>query len=109
VLPLLNKFARVPVSGLIAQYNAWERATSPTGCRHHAPDPVEEPDGARLHQTTNLPPSTIPRSCVKSVPASRVAASATRGLRQRSGEGVRSLHRMLEGRNFGKLIVRVGA
>ena len=32
VLPLLNKFARVPVCGLIAQTAAWDRAMAATGC-----------------------------------------------------------------------------
>jgi len=51
VLPLLNKFARVPVCGLIAQYNAMgkgdgtDRLLAP-----NARDPVEESNGARLPQ-----------------------------------------------------------
>jgi NADPH-dependent curcumin reductase CurA len=33
VLPLLNPFARVPVCGLVAHYNAADCRPSPTGCR----------------------------------------------------------------------------
>ena len=33
VLPLLNKYARIPVSGLIAQYNGPGVVTAPTACR----------------------------------------------------------------------------
>ena len=43
--------------------------------RHHARDPVEEPDGARLHQLRICRTSTIPNSCARSVPASPMAAS----------------------------------
>jgi len=51
VLPLLNKFARVPVSGLVAQYNA----AGPGDGIDQLPAtmhaiPVYEPDGARLYQ-----------------------------------------------------------
>ena len=51
VLPLLNKFARVPVSGLIAQYNGVGKGDGtdrlPATMRE---DPVEQAHGARLHQ-----------------------------------------------------------
>ncbi len=80
VLPLLNKFARVPVCGLIAQYNG-------------ARDPVEEPDGARLHQ------QRICRRALSSIPARgrcghrRWPRPLSRGLRRGSGESARSLYR----------------
>ena len=43
--------------------------------RHHARDPVEEPDGARLHQLRICRRALSPHSCARSVPASPMAAS----------------------------------
>ena len=94
VLPLLNKFARVPVSGLIAQYNGVGKGDGtdrlPATMRA---DPVEEPDGARL------PQQRICRRALSRIPARgrcrhrRWPHPLSRGLRRRSGERARSLHR----------------
>src|SRR5262252_3591330 len=108
VLPLLNKFARVPVSGLIAQYNA----TGP------APGP-------------NLLPATMREVLSKSLTLRgyinyefaaehfaaflrTVGAAVADGRIRYREDFVDGLEKapeafigMLEGRNFGKLIVRV--
>jgi NADPH-dependent curcumin reductase CurA len=108
VLPLLNKFARVPVSGLIAQYNA-----------------IGPGDG------TNLLPATMRAILSKSLtvrgfinydfasehfPAflREVGAGVADGRIRYREDFVDGLEKapeafigMLEGRNFGKLIVRL--
>jgi NADPH-dependent curcumin reductase CurA len=108
VLPLLNKFARVPVSGLIAQYNG-----------------VEKGDG------TDRLPATMRQILSKSLtvrgflnyefaaeyyPAflREVSAGIADGRIRYREDFVDDLENapeafigMLEGRNFGKLIVRV--
>jgi NADPH-dependent curcumin reductase CurA len=51
VLPLLNKYARVPVCGLIAQYNGPGQGDGTDRLpATDARDPVEEPDVAGVHQ-----------------------------------------------------------
>jgi NADPH-dependent curcumin reductase len=110
VLPLLNKFARVPVSGLIAQYNG-----------------VGEGDGSdRLPATMRaiLSNSLTVRGFLNYefaadyYPAflSEVSAGIADGRIRYREDFVDGLENapeafigMLEGRNFGKLIVRVGA
>ena len=109
VLPLLNKFARVPVSGLIAQYNG-----------------VGKGDGIdRLPATMReiLSKSLTVRGFInydfaaEYYPAflSEVGAGIADGrIRYREDfvDGLENVPEafigMLEGRNFGKLIVRVG-
>ncbi len=108
VLPLLNKFARVPVSGLIAQYNA-----------------VGTGDGAdRLPATMReiLSKSLTVRGFINyefaaehySAFLREVGAGIAAGRIRYREDFVDGLERvpeafigMLEGRNFGKLIVRV--
>ena len=110
VLPLLNKFARVPVSGLIAQYNGL-----PPG------------DGTdRLPATMRqiLSKSLTVRGFINNEFAAEhypdflreVGADIAAGRIRYREDIVDGLERapeafigMLEGRNFGKLIVRVGA
>src|SRR2546425_5274270 len=110
VLPLLNKFARVPVSGLIAQYNG-----------------VGKGDGTdRLPATMReiLSKSLTVRGFINNEFAAEhypaflreVGAGIAEGrIRYREDfvDGLENapeaLIGMLEGRNFGKLIVRVGA
>ena len=110
VLPLLNKFARVPVSGLIAQYNG-----------------VEKGDGTdRLPATMReiLSKSLTVRGFINNeftaehYPAflREVGAGIANGLIRYREDIVNGLEKapgafigMLEGRNFGKLIVRVNA
>jgi NADPH-dependent curcumin reductase CurA len=108
VLPLLNKFARVPVSGLIAQYNG-----------------VGKGDGTdRLPATMReiLSKSLTVRGFInyefaEHYPAflHEVGAGIAAGRIRYREDFVDGLERapqafigMLEGRNFGKLIVRVG-
>jgi NADPH-dependent curcumin reductase len=110
VLPLLNKFARVPVSGLIAQYNG-----------------VDKDDGTdRLPATMReiLSKSLTVRGFInyefaaEHYPAflHEVSAGIADGRIRYREDFVDGLERapeafigMLEGHNFGKLIVRVGA
>jgi NADPH-dependent curcumin reductase CurA len=109
VLPLLNKFARVPVSGLIAQYNGVERG-----------------DGTdRLPATMReiLSKSLTVRGFINYEFADEhyaaflreVGAGIANGRIRYREDFVDGLENapeafigMLEGRNFGKLIVRVG-
>src|SRR5947208_3261788 len=75
VLPLLNKFARVPVSGLIAQYNGVGKGDG----TDRLPAPMREILSKSLTVRgfmNYVSPSTTPHSCARSVPASRMAASA---------------------------------
>ena len=110
VLPLLNKFARVPVSGLIAQYNG-----------------VGKGDGTdRLPATMRqiLSKSLTVRGFINSDLAAQYYADFLREVGAGIAEGsiryrediVDGLENapeafigMLDGRNFGKLIVRVAA
>src|SRR4029434_1726578 len=110
VLPLLNTFARVPVSGLIAQYNG-----------------VGKGDGTdRLPATMRqiLSKSLTVRGFINSEFAAEhypvflreVGAGIANGRIRYREDIVDGLEHapeafigMLEGRNFGKLIVRVGA
>jgi NADPH-dependent curcumin reductase CurA len=110
VLPLLNKFARVPVSGLIAQYNAMGKG-----------------DGTdRLLATMReiLSRSLTVRGFINYEFAEQHYAEFLREVGDGIADGriryredfVNGLENapeafigMLEGRNFGKLIVRVGA
>ena len=110
VLPLLNKFARVPVSGLIAQYNG-----------------VGKGDGTdRLPATMRqiLSKSLTVRGFINNEFAAghyptflrEVGAGIADGRIRYREDFVDGLENapeafigMLEGRNFGKLIVRVGA
>jgi NADPH-dependent curcumin reductase CurA len=110
VMPLLNNFARVPVSGLIAQYNG-----------------IANGDGAdRLPATMRqiLSKSLTVRGFLNNEFASEhypdflreVGAGVADGRIRYREDIVDGLERapeafigMLEGRNFGKLIVRVDA
>jgi NADPH-dependent curcumin reductase len=110
VLPLLNKFARIPVSGLIAQYNG-----------------VRQRDGTdRLPATMReiLSKSLTVRGFINTEFAAEHYAEFLREIGAGGADGriryledvVDGLDRapeafigMLEGRNFGKLIVRVDA
>ena len=109
VLPLLNKYARVPVCGLIAGYNA----TSPTG---------SGPDRLPMLMREILTRSLLIRGFIQT---EFVAAHQEQFLREAaewiaSGqlrykedivEGLANAPKafigLLEGRNFGKLIIRV--
>jgi NADPH-dependent curcumin reductase len=110
VLPLLNKYARVPVSGLIAQYNG----SSPGDGRDRLPATMRE----ILSQSLTL------RGFINSEFAEQHYAEFLRevgadiaGGRIRYREDIvdglenapEAFIGMLDGRNFGKLIVRVGA
>ena|SRR5436190_23778486 len=106
VLPLLNKYARVPVSGLIAQYNG--------------PGPGDGTD--RLPAT--MRESLTLRGFINSEFAGQyydeflrdVGAGIADGRIRYREDIVDGLDQaseafigMLDGRNFGKLIVRIGA
>jgi NADPH-dependent curcumin reductase len=110
VLPLLNKFARVPVSGLIAQYNG--------------PGPGDGTDRLPATMREILSKSLTVRGFINSEFAGQYYDEFLREV----GRGVADGHiryredfvdglenapeafiGMLDGRNFGKLIIRVGA
>jgi NADPH-dependent curcumin reductase CurA len=110
VLPLLNNFARVPVSGLIAQYNA-------TG-------PGDGPDRLPATMRTILSKSLTVRGFINYEFAAEHYAAFLREVgagiadgrircREDFVDGLESAPEafigMLEGRNFGKLLVRVAA
>ena len=110
VLPLLNKYARIPVSGLIAQYNA-------TG-------PSEGTDRLPATMREILSKSLTLRGFINSEFAGEyydeflreVGAGIAEGRIQYREDIVDGLDRapeafigMLDGHNFGKLIVRVAA
>ena len=110
VLPLLNKFARVPVSGLVAQYNG--------------PGPGDGTDRLPATMRAILSNSVTVRGFINNEFAAQhypaflrdVGAGIADGrIRYREDiiDGLENAPEafigMLEGRNFGKLIVRVGA
>ena len=109
MLPLLNKFARVPVCGLIAQYNA----TSP------APGPNLLPATMRevLSKSLTLRGYINYEFAAEHYPAFlRTVGAAVADGRIRYREDITAglenapaaFIGMLEGRNFGKALVRVG-
>ena len=108
VLPLLNNFARVPVSGLIAQYNGLP--------------PSDGTDRLPATMRQILSKSLMVRGFISNEVAAEHYADFLREVGAGIGDGriryrediVDGLERatgafigMLEGRNFGKLIVRV--
>jgi NADPH-dependent curcumin reductase len=110
VLPLLNKYARVPLSGLIAQYNG--------------PGPAEGTDRLPATMREILSKSLTLRGFINSEFAGQyygdflheVGAGISDGrIRYREDivDGLENAPEafigMLDGRNFGKLIIRVGA
>jgi NADPH-dependent curcumin reductase len=110
VLPLLNKYARVPVCGLIAQYNS--------------PGPGDGTDRLPATMREILSKSLMLRGFINSEFAEQHYAEFLREVGAGIADGriryrediVDGLDKapeafigMLDGRNFGKLIVRVGA
>lgn len=91
VLPLLNTFARVPVCGLIAQYNG--EGKNDFSRRHPARGPDQEPDAARVHQFR------VRRRALPGLPEDGVRRARRRkyrapGRRHRGvGKGAPGLHR----------------
>ena len=77
VFPLLNKFARMPVCGLIAHYNDIEPRQGIDRLPHpHALDPQQPPHVARLHRRA-ISPIRPRTSCATSAAGSRPARSST--------------------------------
>jgi NADPH-dependent curcumin reductase CurA len=109
VLPLLNKFARVPVCGLIAQYNGVEKS--------HGTDRLPATMREILSKSLTVRGFINYEFAAEHYPAflREVGASIADGRIRYREDFVDGLERapeafigMLEGRNFGKLIVRVG-
>ena len=106
VFPLLNTFARMPVCGLIAHYNATELPpgelrTSAADAR----DPDQAADHPRLHRVRfRRAACRFParRAAWLARAASNIARTWSTASRRR-----RALHRPAQGKNFGKLLVRV--
>jgi len=110
VLPLLNKFARVPVCGLIAQYNSAEKGDG----TDRLPATMRE----ILSKSLTLSGFINYEFAAEHYPAflREVGAGIADGRIRYREDFVDGLENapeafigMLEGRNFGKLIVRVGA
>ena len=109
VLPLLNNFARVPVCGLIAQYNASGPAPRPDRLPATMREMLtQEPHAARLHQLR------VRRRALRRVPARPSADGIADGrirYREDITDGLENAPEafigMLEGHNFGKALVRV--
>jgi NADPH-dependent curcumin reductase CurA len=108
VLPLLNKFARVPVSGLVAQYNA----ASPGNGPDRLPNTMRE----ILSKSLTVRGFINYEFAAEHYPAflREVGAGIADGRIRYREDIVDGLERapeafigMLEGRNFGKLIVQV--
>ena len=109
VLPLLNKFARVPVCGLIAQYNSAEKGDG----TDRLPATMRE----ILSKSLTLRGFINYEFAAEYYPAflREVGAGIADGRIRYREDFVDGLEKapeafigMLEGRNFGKLIVRVG-
>jgi hypothetical protein len=107
-------FARrfCPCSGLWAHCAVQRRPTGPSSrptVRHHAADSLEEADRTRLHQLRLCREhySDFLREVGAGIAAGRIRyrEDIVDGLENAPGAFIR----MLEGRNFGKLIVRVAA
>jgi NADPH-dependent curcumin reductase CurA len=109
VFPLLNRFARVPVCGLIAQYNATEL---PPGSNM-----VPALMGSILSDRLTLRGFIVSDFAAQGPEFRRDVAGWTREGRIRYREDVvdglaqapKAFIGLLKGRNFGKLLVRVGA
>jgi NADPH-dependent curcumin reductase CurA len=110
VLPLLNKFARVPVCGLIAQYNAMGKGDG----TDRLPATMRE----ILSKSLTLRGFINNEFAAEHYPAflHEVGAGIADGRIRYREDIVNGLEKapeafigMLEGRNFGKLIVRVDA
>jgi NADPH-dependent curcumin reductase len=110
VLPLLNNFARVPVSGLIAQYNATGQAAGP----NLLPGTMREVMSKRLtvrgfinYDFVEEHYAAFLRTVSAGIAEGRIhyREDMTDGLENAPAAFIA----MLEGRNFGKALVRVGA
>ena len=100
VFPLLNNFARVPVCGQIATYNATEM---PAGelrtCRAHARNPHQASDIARLHRLgLRGTPRRFPARCVGV--AARRPHQIPRGRGRRPRKSAARADRAAAGREF---------
>ena len=110
VLPLLNKFARVPVSGLIAQYNGVGKGDG----TDRLPATMREILSNRLTVRGFINYEFAEQHYAEFL--REVGAAIVDGRIRYREDIVNGLEKapeafigMLEGRNFGKLIVRVGA
>jgi len=110
VLPLLNKFARVPVSGLIAQYNSVGKGDG----SDRLPATMREILSNRLTVRGFINYDFAEQHYAEFL--REVGAGIADGRIRYREDIVNGLEKapeafigMLEGRNFGKLIVRVGA
>jgi NADPH-dependent curcumin reductase CurA len=110
VLPLLNQFARVPVCGLIAQYNATGSATGPNLLPATMRAVLSKSLTLRGYITYDFATEHYPAFLRAVTPAIadrriRYREDITDGLENAPAAFIG----MLEGRNFGKALVRVAA
>ena len=107
VFPLLNAFARIPVCGLISEYNNFGETGAEMGRRDDARRADQAPHHPRLHRQRF-------RRASRRFPARHVAVGArgqgqAQGVRhRRPRQRARRVHGPLKGANFGKQLVRVG-
>ena len=105
VWPLLNDFARVPVCGLIAQYNATAAVPGPDMISVAS----QAPDSCAASSCRISPPGTA-ISCATSANG---CASGRLKYREDVVDGLENAPAaflgLLQGRNFGKLLVRVAS
>ena len=99
VFPLLNPFARMPVCGLIAQYNDTEAKVAEMGLVDDALGADKAPDHPRLHcqgfrrASRGFPARHVADGCAR-------ARSSTRIHHRGPGQRARSLHGPAQGRQF---------
>src|SRR4029453_15900854 len=110
VLPLLNKFARVPVSGLIAKYNGPGKGDGTDRLPHTMREVLSKSLTVRgfiNYEFAAEHYAVFPREGGAGIADGRIL------YREDFVDGLENAPEafigMLEGRNFGKLIVRVGA
>ena len=105
VLRLVNPFARIPLCGLISQYNATELPPGPNWARCS----INRRDDPRLHRVrSRRPPARVPGRRTAGGCA-RGSSSTARTSSTGSINAPRAFIGLLRGENLGKMLVKVGA
>jgi NADPH-dependent curcumin reductase CurA len=106
VLPLLNEFARVPVCGLIAWYNAAEPAPGPDRTPHLLREILVRRLTVRGFIVYDFDPGNFPAEVGQWVQEGRLRYRED--IRDGLENAPAAFAGLLEGENFGKLLIRVG-